>query len=52
MREDHGKWLFNFRNRTMVLLNWDITILVCSSNVKDVTNIRPRCSVDETCWTG
>ena len=36
----------------MDLLTLDIIALMCSSSVKDVSNIRPKCFWDETCWTG
>ena len=52
IREDHGKWLFHFRSRPMYLLTLDVTTLMYSSNIKDVSNIIPKCSCDETCWTG
>ena len=42
---------FNFRSRPMDLLTSDVIALMCSSNVKDLSNIRPKCLRDETCWT-
>ena len=36
----------------MDLLTLDIIALMCSSNVKGVSNIRPKCFCDETCWAG
>ena len=35
----------------MVLLTLDVIALMCSSNVKDVSNIRPKCFCHEACWT-
>ena len=40
---------FNFRSRPMDLLTSDVIALMCSSNVKDLSNIRPKCLRDETC---
>ena len=48
IREDCGKRLFNFRCKPMDLLTLDVIALMCSSNVKDVSNIRPKCFCDET----
>ena len=30
----------------------DVIALMCSSNVKDVSNTRPECFCNETCWIG
>ena len=30
----------------------DVITLMCSSNVKDVSNTRPKCFCNETCWIG
>ena len=49
---DCGKRLFNFYGRPMVLLALDVIALMCSSNVKDVPNVRPKSFCNETCWTG
>ena len=50
VREDLGKQLSNFRNRPMVLLTLDITAFMCLSNVKGMSNIRPKPFCDEICW--
>ena len=50
--ENHGKRLFNNHSRPVELLILHVIALMCSSNVKDVSNIRPKCFSDETCWTG
>ena len=34
------------------LLTLDAIILMCPSNVKDVSNTSPKYSCDEICWTG
>ena len=47
-----GKWLFNFCSRPVVLLTLEVIALMCSLTVKDVSNMRPKCFCDETCWTG
>ena len=52
VRGDHDKRSFNFCSRPMVLLTWNVNGLMCSSNVKDVSNIKRKCFCDETCWTG
>ena len=36
----------------MVLLTLDLIALVCSSNVKNISNIKPKCFCDDTCSTG
>ena len=43
IRKDRGKRLFNFHSRPMDLLTLDVIALMCSSNVKDVSNIKPKC---------
>ena len=49
VKEDCGKRLLNFRSRPIVLLTLDEIALMCSSNVKDVSNIRRKCFRNETC---
>ena len=36
----------------MVLITLVVIGMTCSSNVKNVSNGRPKCFCDETCWTG
>ena len=36
----------------MDLLTSDVIVLMCSSKVKDVSNIRPKFFCEETCWIG
>ena len=36
----------------MVLLTLDVVALICQSSIKGVSNIRPTCFCDETCWIG
>ena len=36
----------------MILPALDVITLMCSSNFKDVLNIRPKCFCDETYWKG
>ena len=43
--------MLNFRTRIMILLTLDAIVLMCSLKVKYVSNIRPECFCDETCWT-
>ena len=43
VRDNGDKRLFNFCNRAMFLLTLDEINLIYSLNVKDVSNVRPKC---------